>query len=307
MKIWIIKNGVKEGPLHDFEVRTRISEGLITPGMSAWHQGMDEWKNIEEIPLFKDAFILDKDLEDFPPEINSEVVVTVEEPYGEPYEEEDQVSFKDEKFTPEGEYVPTLKDGSLGNYPLRRITARLADMILLSSSVYLFIILFYKQNPLIYMQSEETATFVVILFFLYEFGLTYTWGTTLGKALMGLRVESVSSENLSLFPSLIRTLLVLCVTMFSAGNVLLLIFNITLIFVYFKFKKTTPWDIIAGSQIRGLPLKKARIIGIICLFIGINMMTSFITPPEYHEQNREFFENTLKEIQTKAESKSDKK
>lgn len=313
MKIWILKEGVKDGPLHDFEVRTRISEGLIKPGMIAWHQGLDEWQKIEDIPLFKDAFTLDEasdratvteeDLADFPAGINSGVTVTVEEPY----EEEDESQFKDEKFTPEGEYVPTLKDGTVNTYPFRRLAARLIDMILFFSSVFLFITLFYKQNPLIFMQGEKPALFIVLLFFLYEFGFSFTWGTTLGKSLMGLRVESLSGKNLSLLPALIRTLLALCITFFSLSSLMLLIINGALVFIYFKLKKTSPWDIIARSQTRGLPLTKSRIIGVFCLLICINMMTSFFTPAEYHEQNKEYFEKTFKEIQAKAQSASDKK
>ena len=56
MDIWIIRNGEKAGPIHDYEARRKIEAGELTRDIPAWHEGLDAWRPLGEIPLFKDEF-----------------------------------------------------------------------------------------------------------------------------------------------------------------------------------------------------------------------------------------------------------
>ena len=44
MDIWIIRDGEKTGPIHDFEVRRKIEAGELPATTPAWHEGLAAWK-----------------------------------------------------------------------------------------------------------------------------------------------------------------------------------------------------------------------------------------------------------------------
>ena len=56
MDIWIIQNGEKTGPIHDFEVRRKIESGELPASTPAWHEGLANWKPLVEIDLFTREF-----------------------------------------------------------------------------------------------------------------------------------------------------------------------------------------------------------------------------------------------------------
>ncbi len=53
MDIWIIQNGEKIGPIHDFDVRKMIENGELPAATPAWHEGLTAWKPLVEISLFE--------------------------------------------------------------------------------------------------------------------------------------------------------------------------------------------------------------------------------------------------------------
>ena len=58
MDIWIIRDGEKIGPIHDFEVRRQIANGTLPATTPAWHEGLPAWKPLVEIDLFTREFEL---------------------------------------------------------------------------------------------------------------------------------------------------------------------------------------------------------------------------------------------------------
>src|SRR6218665_3899054 len=56
MDIWIIRDGEKSGPFHDYEIRSRIGLGELTASSPAWHDGLAEWTTLSEIGLFREEF-----------------------------------------------------------------------------------------------------------------------------------------------------------------------------------------------------------------------------------------------------------
>ena len=55
MDIWIILDGEKIGPIHDFEIRRKIEAGELSATTPAWHEGLAAWKPLVEIELFTRA------------------------------------------------------------------------------------------------------------------------------------------------------------------------------------------------------------------------------------------------------------
>lgn len=56
MDFWLIQNGEKAGPFHDYEIRARIENGNLGPDEPAWGEGMSEWRPLREISVFRSAF-----------------------------------------------------------------------------------------------------------------------------------------------------------------------------------------------------------------------------------------------------------
>ena len=56
MDIWIIRDGEKIGPIHDFEIRRKIEAGELPASTPAWHEGLATWKPLIEIELFTREF-----------------------------------------------------------------------------------------------------------------------------------------------------------------------------------------------------------------------------------------------------------
>ena len=56
MDIWIILDGEKAGPIHDFEIRRKIETRELPATTPAWHEGLDAWKPLIEIDLFTREF-----------------------------------------------------------------------------------------------------------------------------------------------------------------------------------------------------------------------------------------------------------
>ena len=56
MDIWIIQNGEKLGPFHDFDIRRKISSGEFHADLPAWHEGIASWTTLGQMTVFADEF-----------------------------------------------------------------------------------------------------------------------------------------------------------------------------------------------------------------------------------------------------------
>lgn len=296
MNIWLLIDNKKEGPLHDFEVRSMISDGNLEKGTMAWYEGMPEWKPIEQLPLFEDAFHEDAFQDAESQEDAPEVVTSsnVDAYLNKLSKEEKEASGQPLRTTPEGEPIPTLHDGIIGLFILRRLMARFLDFFVIVSGLILFIMLFAKANPITYFQSEKGLWIILATFFIYEVGFLYTWGTTVGKALLGLRTESFTGNNLPLIAVSLRTIIVLLFMLFSLSHPLMFLLNVGLCIFFIVKKQICPWDAYGRSHSRGLKLTISRIAGAICLFIALNLMVNFFTPESVRQEQNKFWEEFQK-------------
>ena len=57
MRLWIIKDGEKEGPFEDYRIREMIREKTVTPETKVWHEGAEGWLVASEVGILKGEFI----------------------------------------------------------------------------------------------------------------------------------------------------------------------------------------------------------------------------------------------------------
>ena len=307
MNIWLLIDGKKDGPHHDFEVRSMINNGDLEPEVLAWHEGMDEWKPIGEIGLFEDSFKPEETEtdeeesdENIEGEANTEKTqVVVDESDVKRYlehlasQENKSSHVPPRKYTAEGQPVTTLYDGETGVFLWRRGVGRTLDVIFLFFILFMTAV-FSHRNPVDFMLDPTNGYFFLSFFLMYELITIHLFGTSIGKAIMGIRIESFVGPNLGFGRSLLRGFVVV-ITLMIFWNVLLLPLLFAMCIFFEKRRKLLPWDIYGSSIARGLPMSKARIIGAIMFLLALLMLASLITPPSLVEK----MQDSLQEMQEK--------
>ena len=56
MEFWVVKEGEKEGPMLDFDLRSRIRSGEVKAEQKVWYSDLQEWTPIGEVELFASEF-----------------------------------------------------------------------------------------------------------------------------------------------------------------------------------------------------------------------------------------------------------
>lgn len=262
MEVWIIREGEKAGPFHDFEIRRKITSGELTADTPAWHSGVTAWKPLAEIDLFSREFELATS-----PEKPSEI--SVEDPSA-----------------PSGDQPPPLP-----NPPafIRRFWARWLDLSLYSG-VWWLGMWAAGQDISAALRNEWVQFFHYVPWFAIEAVLIQKFATTPGKWLCGMRVVNLDGSLLDLASSTRRSMRVL----FSGigfGFSYLAVFCQILSLVVSKRIGTTLWDATGGHQVIVAPSRPGRLIAIILAYaFAIAMQWAVLLPDiatEAEKQNPE--------------------
>jgi uncharacterized RDD family membrane protein YckC len=246
MDIWIIRDGEKVGPIHDFEARRSIESGELSATTLAWHEGLPSWKPLAEIDLFSREFELIKRT-------------------SEPAEE-----------SPPAENPPPPPLPRQVFY-LRRFCARWLDLFLYSGLWWLGMwgagqdIEGTLLNPWI-MFLRYIPWFVIEILLLQHFG------TTPGKWLLGLRVTNQDGSLMNLAESTQRATRVMF-TGVGFGWELLAVFCQALSVFTASRLGNTLWDHAGGHQVTATPLVPARMLALICLFVGSVILQTLVVSP----------------------------
>jgi uncharacterized RDD family membrane protein YckC len=233
MDIWIIRDGEKIGPIHDFEVRQKIEAGELPSNTPAWHEGLGAWRPLGEIDLFSREF---------------ESPITAV-PVAEP--DLPRESPKPPPLPPQTFYV-------------RRFWARWLDL-------YLYSGLWWLGMWAVGQDIEATIRNPWVLFvryvpwFVIEILLLQHLGTTPGKWLLGIRVTNKDGSRMNLTESMHRALRVMFAGV-GFGWELLSVFCQALSVFTAKNLGNTLWDHAGGHQVVVTPLKPLRVVSLICLF-----------------------------------------
>ncbi len=246
MDIWIIREGEKVGPLHDFEIRRKIETGELPHSTAAWHEGLTAWKPLDEIEIFSREF---------------ELVTQPISPASDP--------FSSAPTTPPPLPVKT--------FYLRRFWARWFDLSLYSAFWWLGMWIARQDIGAAWL-NQWVMLSQFIPWFIVEALLLHSFSTTPGKWLLGLRVVNRDGSRLDLAASTRRSLRVVF-TGIGFGWGLLAVFCQVLSLFTAKRLGTTLWDHAGGHQVTARPLNPFRILTLVLLFFGaLQLQMAIISP-----------------------------
>lgn len=261
MDFWLIRNGEKTGPLPDYEIRSKIESGELGPDDPAWSEGMANWVPLRSIALFSELF---------------------ERPIESPEPQRDS-------FSP-----PPLPEKPA---VYRRFWARWFDLISYGSLWWLG--MWASGNDLKAMLlSHWLLVLHLVPWFLIETLLIHHFGTTPGKALLGLSVVNIDGSRLSYGQSLRRAFRV----MFAGiGFGLSLISPICQLMSWFLVRRigTTLWDRAGGHRVTAAPMSVIRVsVLVIGLFVAVQIEGNVLAPSMVEILAKDFPE--LKEFYDKT-------
>lgn len=245
MDIWIIRDGEKTGPVHDFEIRRKIEAGELPPTTPAWHEGLDSWKPLVEIDLFTREF-----QRPIPPPLPA-------------------TQFPGQADAPTAPPQTT--------YYQRRFWARWLDLSLYSG-VWWLGMWAAGQDIEAAILNPWVMFFQYVPWFALEALLLHKFATTPGKWLLGLRVVNKDDSVLDLASSIRRSLRVLF-TGIGFGWSILSLFCQALSLFTAKRLGSALWDYTGGHQVTAGALKPLRLVGLIVLFaMALQLQMVVISP-----------------------------
>ena len=247
MDVWIIRDGEKAGPIHDFEIRRKIETGELPATTPAWHEGLDAWKPLIEIDLFTREFEL------------AAIPTPPENPPG--------------QILP-----PPLPRKTVYG---RRFWARWFDLYLYSGFWWLAMWA-VGQDIEAALLNPWVMFFQCVPWFALEALLIHKFGTTPGKWLLGLQVTNNDGTPLDLAAAIRRSLRV----MFSGvgfGWGLLAVFCQALSLFTAKRLGAPLWDHSGGHQVIASPLSPVRLVALVVLFAGALQLQMIVVSPYLFE------------------------
>lgn len=246
MDIWIIQNGEKVGPIHDFEVRKKIEAGELPASTPAWHDGLAAWKPLVEINLFEREF-----------NRASEVVETP--------------GYAESRERPLAAALPEPL------FLVRRFWARWFDLYLFAG-VWWITLWAAGRNIEATLMNPWVILFLYVPWFALETYLLHRIGTTPGKWLLGIRVVNRDDSLLSLADALRRSARVLTIGLGFGWGGLTLICQL-MAFITAKRLGRPLWDHSGGHRITAVPVRPGRVIVyVVVLFTALQLQMIVVAP-----------------------------
>ncbi len=254
MDIWIIRNGEKTGPIHDYEVRHKIEDGQLEPTTPAWHEGLPSWMPLGEIDLFKREF---------------QLASTAHEQSAPP----EKLPYPPPSLPP-----PLPQQSILG----RRFWARWLDLTLFAGIWWLAMwatgrdIRSTLANPWVMFPHY-------IPWFILEIFLVHHFGTTPGKWLLGLKIQNLDGSLLNLSEATRRSARVLF-TGIGFGWNLLAVFCQVLSYFTAKRLGSPLWDHVGGHKVVSVDLRPERVVAFSVLFVSALLLQFAVMSPYLKEE-----------------------
>ena len=251
MEFWVVRDGEKEGPMLDFDLRSRIRSGEVKAEQKVWYSDLDEWTPIGEVELFANEFAV--------------MMVTEEnvEGYLSKLDEE-------EPAMPKPPPIPTEL------HIWRRFGARWFDYLAYMSVIFSVVLLF--DLDLAGMRQSLLYPIVIVLPWIFiESALLHFWGTTPGKWLSGLQVRGPNQSKLTAGGAMLRTIRVMILGMGFGQPLLLPICQMLALWFALK-KKIVLWDTSVGirmERVKNTPQKWVALGVGLFLFLTVFLVTAY--------------------------------
>lgn len=248
MDIWIIQDGEKTGPIHDFEVRRKIENGELPASTPAWHEGLDAWRPLVEIDLFSREF--------------DKPASAPDSPYAPPAQAPDQP------------VPPPLPDQP---HLVRRFWARWLDLYLYAGVWWIAMWLAGRDIGMI-LQHQWIILLHYVPWFVLETFLLHRFGTTPGKWLLGLKVVNHDGSLLSLAASTRRCARVLFIGLGFGWGILALICQ-AMSWITTKRLGRPLWDHAGGHRLEATPLSPFRLVAYVFILISALQLQMIVVAP----------------------------
>lgn len=259
MDIWIIRGGVKTGPFPDYEVRHRIEDGEIDGETRIWHEGLEAWTPVADVPLYgKDVRKAE------PPEV----------PGARPYRES---ALDSEPSFAAGEDL--VAETPLPYRPgfVRRFWARWLDLHIYAA--FWWFGLWAAGRDIGDTLANPWVIFTLYVpWFVLEAWLIHRFRATPGKWLLGIRVLNDDGSNLTLRQAHWRAMRVLTIGI-GLGFSFLAILCQGLSLVTARRLGRPVWDQLGGHQVAGEPLKARRVVATVMAFFMAFQLQFAVTGP----------------------------
>lgn len=260
MDIWIIRDGEKIGPLHDYEIRRQIETAELPATTYGWHEGLGAWKPLGEIGIFAREF-----------ELVSRDPLAASAP---------------------GPSIPLPPPLPVKTSYLRRFWARWLDLTLYSGLWWLGMWA-ARQDISAALLNPWVMFFQFLPWFVVETLLIHRYGTSPGKWILGISVVNPDASRLELPAALRRTMRVL-VTGIGFGWSILSLFCQALSLFTARRLGAALWDHLGGHQVRVTSLSPLRVIGTLLLFAVGFALQIIVVSPHIYELNAKAFPNLAK-------------
>ncbi|MEI6177628.1 MAG: RDD family protein [Verrucomicrobiota bacterium] len=258
MDIWIILDGEKSGPIHDFDIRKKIESGELPATTPAWHEGLGAWRPLSEISLFSSEF--DRPLA---------------EPEPSPVPRQDSAG---------GPLPPPLPEKT---YLIRRFWARWLDLYFFAGIWWLIMWIAGRDigdmliNPL-------ELLFQYIPWFVIEALMLHRFATTPGKWLLGIRVVNNNGSFLSLPEAGRRCARVLFLGIGFGMQIVCTVCQLMAVVTTRRIGRPL-WDHAGGHRITATPLQPVGVsVYVISLFIAMQLQWIVVAPYVMEEAGNTF-------------------
>jgi len=231
------KRGERFGPLKFEQIQSLFSSGKLSSGTLVWTEVMDDWRPAHETGRFR-----------FPIPSQRDARVASRMTSGSPTAVMSTVNRAEAR-------------------PWVRFCARWVDINI--CGVVLGLIF-----PLYYLNMYATSFITILVWVFLEAALLATWGTTIGRAILGVRVCDQQGERVIFQTALSRSL---GIWVKGMGLGIPLAMQILWIVGYVKLTRDgiAPWDRDAGTCVTHAPLTLGRIIGavvVIAVLVFLNIV-----------------------------------
>lgn len=256
MEIWLIIDGEKAGPFHDFDIRSKIECGELPPETPAWHEGLATWRPLVLVPLF--ATVFDSIDRQTPGE---------------------QSAAEDD--------APRRRPPPLPVKPVvvRRFWARWLDLQVYLGFWWLGMWLTGRNIGDI-LENPWIMLFQLVPWFVVETLLIHHLGTTPGKWLLGLRVLNDDDSLLTLRQAVTRSTRVLCLGVGFGWSLISIVCQVMALVTTQRLGRPL-WDHAAGHKVTSKPLHPVGISScVIAFFAAIQLQFAVIGPYAMEEASK---------------------
>lgn len=253
MEVWLIVDGSQLGPFSDYEIRSQLRSGELRPDTPAWFQGQDGWHPLREIEVLKELLPEDASID------------------GIPFDREVLAGGLFANRPP-----PLPQQAMLG----RRFWARWFDLQWYMTFFWAALAL---SGADVYgaLKNLWLDMALLIPWFLIEAVLLHRFGTTPGKALLGLQVRNADGSALMLGAALRRCLRVL-ISGIGLGWGLLSLLCQGMSWFFARRTGRTMWDIIGEHRLVEVSeLTALRVLVFVFGFFAALMLRAVVLYPAF--------------------------